>query len=88
MDYYNHSNAPYGILVSKFFKISDVLVKKLQQFKDEGFDFDKGFMFGFSFGGRLVTHAGIRMNGEIAEIDSKLIDTFQKCNSPISTYLI
>lgn len=52
MDYHNHSRGDYFILVTKFFRISDVLVKKLNQFKSEGFDFDLGYMFGFSFGGR------------------------------------
>lgn len=70
MDYSNHSKAPYGVLLSKFHRIGEVLVKKLEQFKEEGFDFNQGFMFGFSFGGRLVTYAGIQMNGEIANIDT------------------
>jgi hypothetical protein len=51
MDYQNHSKGDYFILVSKFFKIAEVLVKKLYQFRNEGFDFDLGYMFGFSFGG-------------------------------------
>lgn len=49
MDYMNHSSN-YILLTLKFYKIGDVLVKKLNQFKSEGFDFDLGYMFGFSFG--------------------------------------
>jgi hypothetical protein len=60
MDYSTYSKRDYFTLLFRFFPIKDVLVKKLNQFRNEGFDFDKGYLFGFSFGAsKLISKEGI-----------------------------
>ena len=73
MDYSNHSIvSDYFILVGKFDSISSLLVKKLLQLESQGFDENKIFLFGFSFGARLVINAGILFGeNRIAGIDGK-----------------
>lgn len=73
MDYSNHSVVQdYFVLVRKFNFISQVLVDKLVQLEEQGFNPDNLFMYGFSFGAQLVINAG-NLYGErkIAEIDGK-----------------
>lgn len=73
MDYSNHSLVQeYFILVSKFEMISLVLVNKLRQLEAQGFNPNKLFMYGFSFGAQLVINAAnIYGDQKIAEIDGK-----------------
>ncbi|XP_052873365.1 pancreatic lipase-related protein 2-like [Anopheles cruzii] len=54
MDYNNFSrHDDYFGMVRQFLPIGMVLVEKLHQLEDFGYDFDRGHMFGFSFGARL-----------------------------------
>jgi dienelactone hydrolase len=71
MDYSNHSIVnDYFVLVRKFNPISSVLLRKLAQLDEQGFDPDKMFLYGFSFGAQLVIHAGMLFgSNRIAEID-------------------
>lgn len=73
MDYSNHSMVQeYFILVSKFEMISLVLVNKLRQLEAHGFNPNKLFMYGFSFGAQLVINAAnIYGEQKVAEIDGK-----------------
>lgn len=73
MDYSNHSVVnDYFNLVRKFNPITNVLLKKLHQLDAQGFDNDKIFLYGFSFGAQLVIHAGILFGPQrIAEIDGE-----------------
>lgn len=74
MDYSNFSvNPNYFVLVSQFQNISNVLLSKLNQLKDQGFDPEKGYMFGFSFGSHLVIDAATRFGEKLfKEIDCKI----------------
>ncbi|KAG5674186.1 hypothetical protein PVAND_004169 [Polypedilum vanderplanki] len=61
----------YFILVQKFNPISIILLKKLRQLEEQGFDENEMFLFGFSFGAQLVIQAGMLFgNNRIAEIDA------------------
>jgi hypothetical protein len=54
MDYSNYSTNPnYFLLTPHFQNISDTLLKFMRQLDGEGFDFNNGYMFGFSFGAWL-----------------------------------
>jgi Lipase len=67
MDYrkYTQNSARYVRLVNEHYDgILAVLVKKLTQFKAEGFDPKKGYMFGFSFGSILAINGAIESFGE------------------------
>lgn len=73
MDYSNHSFVQeYFMLVRKFDALTEVLVEKLVQLEAQGFNPDKLFMYGFSFGAQLVINAG-NLYGQqrVAEIDGK-----------------
>lgn len=60
MDYYTFSKNPYYFaMVVQFANISNVLLNKLKQLEKEGIQDDNLFLFGFSFGARLVFDAGI-----------------------------
>jgi pimeloyl-ACP methyl ester carboxylesterase len=62
----------YFRLVSRFENISRVMVRKLNQLRDEGVSADNIYMFGFSYGGRLVIESGIQFGkSEISSIDGK-----------------
>lgn len=51
MDYSNYSKNPnYFLLTPQFNNISDMLLRFMFKLETEGFDFDNGYMFGFSFG--------------------------------------
>ncbi|CRL05725.1 CLUMA_CG018755, isoform A [Clunio marinus] len=55
MDYSNYSvNLNYFLLTPHFANLSDMLLRFMVKMEDEGFDFGKGFMFGFSFGAQLA----------------------------------
>lgn len=74
MDYSNHSIvSDYFNLVRKFIPISNVLLRKLHQLEDQGFNEDKMFLYGFSFGAQLVINSGILFGvNKIAEIDGEM----------------
>lgn len=71
MNYSHYSDdIDYFRLVSRFENISRVMVKKLNQLRDEGVASNNIYMFGFSFGGRLVIESGIQFGkSEISSID-------------------
>ncbi|KAL7019636.1 hypothetical protein ACKWTF_011185 [Chironomus riparius] len=55
MDYSNYSvNPNYFLLTPQFQNISDKLLRFMEQLDGEGFDFDNGYIFGFSFGAWLA----------------------------------
>lgn len=63
----------YFEVISFFEPISKLMKRKIQQLSDEGADSDKIFMFGFSFGGRIVIEAALNFGENvIGQIDSKL----------------
>lgn len=63
----------YLWLADQFRPIAAVLWKKLKQFEYEGFTDDNGYMFGFSFGSRLVIEAGYHFGvNRLKNIDGKL----------------
>lgn len=73
MNYGHFSDRPnYYESISHFKPVSNVLLKKLRQLKEEGVSGDSIFMFGFSFGGRIVIEAGVNFGTqEIFQIDSE-----------------
>lgn len=72
MDYFKYSNLEYGRLVRFFEPIAEILTGKLHHLEWQGFRPENGFMFGFSFGGQLVSEAGRRFgSNKIKSIDSK-----------------
>ena len=59
--------------ISFFKPVSSVLLKKLWQMENEGISGDSIFMFGFSFGGRIVIEAAVNFGKQkIDKIDSEL----------------
>lgn len=71
MDYYTWSQNPdYFQLVSKFDDISEVLWRRLRNIENEGFNPNDWYMFGFSFGARLVVDAAMNFGiYRVKEID-------------------
>lgn len=62
MDYSNYSWVfDYRRLVLHFNKIADVLLRKVQQVKN----YDRLYMFGFSFGSRLCFEVGARLGNQV-----------------------
>lgn len=72
MDYYKYASDGYFNVVAKFDSISNVLLKKLNQFEKNGFDPSNGFAFGFSLGGQLVINAGRDFGGKLSAVDGKI----------------
>lgn len=74
MDYSKIGNiVNYFALTPHFANISAVLLKKLKQLESENFDPAKGFMFGFSFGARLVIDAASKFGFQrFKNIDGKM----------------
>lgn len=68
MDYSRHGNAVnYNLLVRKFDSLAAVLLKKVKQIGN----YDRLFMFGFSYGARLSFEAGARLGHQkIERIDA------------------
>jgi hypothetical protein len=65
MDFSKYTrNYPYLKLISEHNGILAVLTKKLRQFRDEGFDPKKGYMFGFSFGSILAINGALETFGK------------------------
>lgn len=72
MDYNRYSRLPYMQLFSHFDAIAEVLAGKLRQLERLGFSPDRGFLFGFSYGGRLALEAAQRFGPKkISKIDSE-----------------
>ena len=73
MDYAEYTTNPdYFLMVTQFEEIASVLYKKINQIIQEGFLLENGFMFGFSFGARLVFDVGVKFGGKIKRIDGRL----------------
>ena len=80
MDYSKCFNVDkYLKLLRKFSKISAVLLKKLRQLNESGVNDDDLFMYGFSFGARLVIDAGVNFGANrIKQIDGiSIVDCFE-----------
>lgn len=75
MNYSHYSDdIDYFRLVSRFENISRVMVKKLNQLRVDGVTGDNIYMFGFSYGGRLVIESGIQFGkSEISSVDGTFI---------------
>ncbi|XP_055708780.1 uncharacterized protein LOC129805004 [Phlebotomus papatasi] len=70
MDYTIYSAESYFRLVRHFDAIAEVLTRKLCDLELIGLPPAVGFLFGFSYGGQLVSEAGRRVGpGRIKEID-------------------
>ena len=78
MDYSNYSTNPnYFLLVPQFEGISTVLLRFMQQLDNEGFDFGRGYMFGFSFGAHLaITTARAFGEKRFKDIDGEYLFVF------------
>uniref|UniRef100_A0A182QGP5 Lipase domain-containing protein n=1 Tax=Anopheles farauti TaxID=69004 RepID=A0A182QGP5_9DIPT len=71
MDYSSFSSGGYGGLVGVFRDIRDVLLHFLQQLRYEGVQYERTFLFGFSFGAQLALDVGGRIGGqELEAIDT------------------
>lgn len=57
MDYGKFSKNNYFTLVSEFREIKSVLISKLRFLSELGFQPQKAYLFGFSFGAHLVMEA-------------------------------
>jgi predicted alpha/beta-fold hydrolase len=67
----------YFKLISHFKPISQLVARKLNQLRLDGVSSDNIYMFGFSFGGRIVIEAALIYGPkEISSIDSKLNDFY------------
>lgn len=75
MNYNNFSrHDDYFGLVRQFLPISEVLVEKLQQLENFGYDFDEGYMFGFSYGAHLALDSLRRFGpGKLAALDGACV---------------
>lgn len=70
MDYSSYSELSYVRLVRLFKPIVSILTSQLTEMEYHGFDPNKGYMFGFSFGGRVAIAAGYRFGvRKLKEID-------------------
>lgn len=79
MDYGKYAAESYVRLVRLFEPIVQILTLQLFLLDYVGFDMNKGFLFGFSYGGQLATEAGRRIgNQRIKEIDSTYISMYSK----------
>lgn len=60
MNYSHYSDRNnYFEVISHFEPISKLVARKLRQVRDSGFSSDNMFLFGFSFGGRIVIEAAL-----------------------------
>lgn len=75
MDYSNYSvNPNYFLLPPQFQNISDILLKFMLQLERENFDFNNGYMFGFSFGAWLAIKTAKTFGYKrFAQIDGKVL---------------
>lgn len=51
---YSEYNTDYGFLLSNFRSISKLLTAKLETLKDLSFPSESAYLFGFSYGARLI----------------------------------
>lgn len=73
MDYRDY-NDDYGYILGNYNSIAQVLTDKLRALKSAGFQPDLAYLFGFSFGARLIAKSGIDFGEQqLARADSKLI---------------
>lgn len=87
MDYGSYAGDTFVRLVRHFEPIVHVLTVALIQLEDMGFQMDKGYMFGFSFGGQLVTEAGRRIGPQrLKFVDSEYYIQFHRLNT--NTYAV
>uniref|UniRef100_A0AAG5DN71 Lipase domain-containing protein n=1 Tax=Anopheles atroparvus TaxID=41427 RepID=A0AAG5DN71_ANOAO len=71
VDYSAFSSGGYGGLVGRFRDIRDVLLHFLQQLRYEGVQFERLYMFGFSFGAQLALDVGNQIgSNELEAIDT------------------
>jgi hypothetical protein len=71
--YFRFSRLEYILLIEKFRRLSNILLKMLLQLANEGHDPDNMFLFGFSFGAQLTLDAASRFGYQkIKEIDGIL----------------
>lgn len=71
MDYRAYDE-DYGYLFVNFKNIAQVLTDKLNALKEAGFRGERAYFFGFSFGARLITKAGIDFGEQqLARADRK-----------------
>lgn len=74
MDYGKYASESYVRLVRLFDPLAQILTLQLYLLDYMGFDMNKGYLFGFSYGGQLATEAGRRIGyRRLKEIDSKTI---------------
>ena len=73
MDYSFYAKIPfYRTVINHFPYISKVLLYKLKQLEEDGFNPDNMYMFGYSFGARLVIDAAAEFGHQrIKQIDGK-----------------
>lgn len=72
---YGHfaSDSTYFRLMRHFDPIASVLTHTLLQLQQLGFGLERGYLFGFSYGGQLATEAGRRIGSQLlGEVDSEL----------------
>lgn len=73
MDYRDY-NDDYGYILGNYNNIAQVLTDKLNALIAAGFRADLAYLFGFSFGARLIAKSGIDYGGQqLARADSKRI---------------
>lgn len=71
MDYSAYAD-DYGFLLRNFKPIANVLTNKLIALREHSFQARNAYLFGFSFGSRLIARAGIDFGPkEIEQIDCK-----------------
>lgn len=58
MDYSDY-NKDYPYLMGNFRTVAKILTNKLVQLRDKGFRSSDAYLFGFSYGARLIVRAGI-----------------------------
>lgn len=75
MNYTHYSDTPNYLDLKRHFRpLTKLVTRKLRQVRDDGISSDCMFLFGFSFGGRLVIEAAMQYGpGKINAIDSKKI---------------
>lgn len=57
MDYSDY-NSDYPYLISHYTSVAKVLTDKLMELRGKGFRLSDAYLFGFSYGARLITRAG------------------------------
>lgn len=74
MNYGVVGSTKYFGLVRNVDVLAEILLDKLKELEFLGFDPSNGYMYGFSYGARLVIWAGILFgNQRIGEIDGKYL---------------